>query len=129
MEFLCIFLFIVGFIIILQLSLCYLIVYCVLKFQVRLGIRIWSYVREEASHGRVNFKFSVFLVIHCCLIVWWVHYISRLKLRIPDFFLLVWFLQKAPIDPFTRESCKPSASQGVPLGGMGYDLLQLKATN
>ncbi|KAI4338292.1 hypothetical protein L6164_016634 [Bauhinia variegata] len=45
---------------------------------IRLGIRIWSYVREEASHGR-----------------------------------------KAPIDPFTRESCKPSASQGVPLGGMG----------
>ncbi|KAK8275810.1 hypothetical protein V6Z12_D10G160300 [Gossypium hirsutum] len=45
---------------------------------VRLGIRLWSYVREEASHGR-----------------------------------------KAPIDPFTRESCKPSASQGVPLGGMG----------
>ncbi|XP_004495235.1 uncharacterized protein [Cicer arietinum] len=45
---------------------------------VRLGIRMWSYVREEASHGR-----------------------------------------KAPIDPFTRESCKPSASQGVPLGGMG----------
>jgi hypothetical protein len=32
-------------------------------------------------------------------------------------------LQKAPIDPFTRESCKPSASQGVPLGGMGYDAL------
>ncbi|WVY96015.1 hypothetical protein V8G54_028166 [Vigna mungo] len=27
--------------------------------------------------------------------------------------------RKAPIDPFTRESCKPSASQGVPLGGMG----------
>lgn len=45
---------------------------------VRLGIRLWSYVREEASHGR-----------------------------------------KAPIDPFTRERCKPSASQGVPLGGMG----------
>ncbi|KAK2998037.1 hypothetical protein RJ639_025232, partial [Escallonia herrerae] len=45
---------------------------------VRLGIRLWSYVREEASHGR-----------------------------------------KAPIDPFTRESCKPSASHGVPLGGMG----------
>ncbi|KAJ8755469.1 hypothetical protein K2173_019267 [Erythroxylum novogranatense] len=45
---------------------------------VRLGIRLWSYVREEASYGR-----------------------------------------KAPIDPFTRESCKPSASQGVPLGGMG----------
>ncbi|KAI4338294.1 hypothetical protein L6164_016636 [Bauhinia variegata] len=45
---------------------------------IRLGIRIWSYIREEASHGR-----------------------------------------KAPIDPFTRESCKPSASQGVPLGGMG----------
>ncbi|KAL5990442.1 hypothetical protein ACLOJK_011342 [Asimina triloba] len=44
----------------------------------QLGIRLWSYVREEASHGR-----------------------------------------KAPIDPFTRESCKPSASQGVPLGGMG----------
>ncbi|KAJ4955498.1 hypothetical protein NE237_012281 [Protea cynaroides] len=43
-----------------------------------LGIRLWSYVREEAAHGR-----------------------------------------KAPIDPFTRESCKPSASQGVPLGGMG----------
>lgn len=45
---------------------------------IRLGIRLWSYVREEASHGR-----------------------------------------KAPIDPFTRESCKPSASLGVPLGGMG----------
>ncbi|KAJ7942511.1 Non-lysosomal glucosylceramidase [Quillaja saponaria] len=45
---------------------------------VRLGIRMWSYVREEASYGR-----------------------------------------KAPIDPFTRESCRPSASQGVPLGGMG----------
>ncbi|KAL5702706.1 glucosylceramidase [Ranunculus cassubicifolius] len=44
----------------------------------RLGVRLWSYVREEASKGR-----------------------------------------KAPIDPFTRESCKPSASQGVPLGGMG----------
>ncbi|KAE8781203.1 Non-lysosomal glucosylceramidase [Hordeum vulgare] len=43
-----------------------------------LGVRLWSYVREEASHGR-----------------------------------------KAPIDPFTRERCKPSASQGVPLGGMG----------
>ncbi|KAL5709748.1 glucosylceramidase [Ranunculus cassubicifolius] len=43
----------------------------------RLGVRLWSYVREEASKGR-----------------------------------------KAPIDPFTRESCKPSASQGVPLGGM-----------
>ncbi|XP_059632323.1 uncharacterized protein LOC132274968 [Cornus florida] len=45
---------------------------------VRLGIRLWSYVREEASQGR-----------------------------------------KAPIDPFTRESCKQSASHGVPLGGMG----------
>lgn len=45
---------------------------------IRLGIRLWHYVREEASHGR-----------------------------------------KAPIDPFTRERCKPSASQGVPLGGMG----------
>ncbi|KAM0932259.1 putative glucosylceramidase [Dioscorea sansibarensis] len=44
----------------------------------RLGVRLWSYVREEASYGR-----------------------------------------KAPIDPFTRERCKPSASQGVPLGGMG----------
>ncbi|XP_048531621.1 non-lysosomal glucosylceramidase-like isoform X1 [Triticum urartu] len=44
----------------------------------KLGLRLWSYVREEASHGR-----------------------------------------KAPIDPFTRESSKPSASQGVPLGGMG----------
>jgi non-lysosomal glucosylceramidase len=43
-----------------------------------LGVRLWSYAREEASHGR-----------------------------------------KAPIDPFRRESCKPSASQGVPLGGMG----------
>ncbi|GJN20845.1 hypothetical protein PR202_gb08272 [Eleusine coracana subsp. coracana] len=43
-----------------------------------LGLRLWSYVREEASHGR-----------------------------------------KAPIDPFTKERCKPSASQGVPLGGMG----------
>jgi hypothetical protein len=28
-------------------------------------------------------------------------------------------LQKAPIDPFTKERCRPSASQGVPLGGMG----------
>ncbi|XP_040373854.1 non-lysosomal glucosylceramidase isoform X4 [Rosa chinensis] len=28
-------------------------------------------------------------------------------------------MQKAPIDPFTRGICKPSASQGVPLGGMG----------
>ncbi|XP_051118072.1 uncharacterized protein LOC127242544 isoform X2 [Andrographis paniculata] len=45
---------------------------------VTLGIRLWHYVREEASQGR-----------------------------------------RAPIDPFTRESCKPSASQGVPLGGMG----------
>ncbi|KAK4750952.1 hypothetical protein SAY87_004434 [Trapa incisa] len=45
---------------------------------IRLGIRLWSFIREEASHGR-----------------------------------------KAPIDPFTKESCKPSASQGVPLGGMG----------
>lgn len=44
---------------------------------IRLGIRLWSYVREEASQGR-----------------------------------------KAPIDPFSRE-CKPSASHGVPLGGMG----------
>ncbi|XP_050372735.1 uncharacterized protein LOC126790516 isoform X2 [Argentina anserina] len=45
---------------------------------ITLGVRLWSYVREEASHGR-----------------------------------------KAPIDPFTRGICKPSASQGVPLGGMG----------
>lgn len=45
---------------------------------VRLGLRLWSYIREEAAQGR-----------------------------------------KAPIDPFTRERCKPSASQGVPLGGMG----------
>ncbi|CAH9086261.1 unnamed protein product [Cuscuta epithymum] len=45
---------------------------------IRLGIRLWSYVREEASHGR-----------------------------------------KAPIDPFTRERCRPSASLGAPLGGMG----------
>ncbi|EPS64589.1 non-lysosomal glucosylceramidase, partial [Genlisea aurea] len=45
---------------------------------VGLGIRLWHYVREEASQGR-----------------------------------------KAPIDPFTRESCKPSASHGVPMGGMG----------
>ncbi|XP_047323974.1 non-lysosomal glucosylceramidase [Impatiens glandulifera] len=43
---------------------------------VRLGIRMWSYIREEASHGRT-----------------------------------------APINPFNRESS--SASQGVPLGGMG----------
>ncbi|KAG6423027.1 hypothetical protein SASPL_113410 [Salvia splendens] len=48
------------------------------RLKIRLGIRLWHYVREEASHGR-----------------------------------------KAPIDPFTREHCKPSASQGVPLGGMG----------
>ncbi|KAL3634379.1 hypothetical protein CASFOL_021433 [Castilleja foliolosa] len=27
--------------------------------------------------------------------------------------------RRAPINPFTRESCKPSATQGVPLGGMG----------
>lgn len=45
---------------------------------VRLGFRLWTYVKEERSHGR-----------------------------------------KAPIDPFTRERSKPSASQGVPLGGMG----------
>uniref|UniRef100_A0A0D6QSI8 Non-lysosomal glucosylceramidase n=1 Tax=Araucaria cunninghamii TaxID=56994 RepID=A0A0D6QSI8_ARACU len=45
---------------------------------VRLGFRLWTYVKEERSQGR-----------------------------------------KAPIDPFTRERCKPSASQGVPLGGMG----------
>ncbi|KAF8394139.1 hypothetical protein HHK36_020345 [Tetracentron sinense] len=45
---------------------------------VHLGIRLWSYIREEAAQGRT-----------------------------------------APIDPFTRERCKPSASQGVPLGGMG----------
>ncbi|CAH8297176.1 unnamed protein product [Eruca vesicaria subsp. sativa] len=45
---------------------------------VRLGILLWSYVREEASHGR-----------------------------------------KAPIDPFTKENCKPSASQGVPLEEWG----------
>ncbi|PWA89841.1 hypothetical protein CTI12_AA107380 [Artemisia annua] len=44
---------------------------------IRLGIRLWSYVREEASHGR-----------------------------------------KAPIDPFNRDG-KPSATHGVPLGGMG----------
>ncbi|XP_058182262.1 uncharacterized protein LOC131300433 [Rhododendron vialii] len=44
----------------------------------RLGIRMWSYIREEASQGRT-----------------------------------------APINPFKRESCKPSATQGVPLGGMG----------
>ncbi|MQM17314.1 hypothetical protein Taro_050281 [Colocasia esculenta] len=44
----------------------------------RLGVRLWSYVREEASHGR-----------------------------------------KAPIDPFRKEKCRPSASQGVSLGGMG----------
>ncbi|XP_042394104.1 non-lysosomal glucosylceramidase-like [Zingiber officinale] len=44
----------------------------------RLGVRLWSYAREEASQGR-----------------------------------------KAPINPFPREKCKPSASQGVPLGGMG----------
>jgi len=38
-------------------------------------------------------------------------------------------MQKAPIDPFTRESCKPSASQGVPLGGMGYGIVQFKTSN
>lgn len=51
---------------------------CNCQTEMKLGLRLWSYVREEASHGR-----------------------------------------KAPIDPFTRESIKPSASQGVPLGGMG----------
>ncbi|KAL5997037.1 hypothetical protein ACLOJK_007963 [Asimina triloba] len=51
---------------------------CLLS-QIRLGLRLWSYVREEASQGR-----------------------------------------KAPIDPFTRESCKPSASQGVPLEVVAY---------
>uniref|UniRef100_A0A0D9XKI8 Non-lysosomal glucosylceramidase n=1 Tax=Leersia perrieri TaxID=77586 RepID=A0A0D9XKI8_9ORYZ len=44
-----------------------------------LGVRLWSYVREEASHGR-----------------------------------------KAPIDPFTKEKCRPSASQGVPLGAVAF---------
>lgn len=38
-------------------------------------------------------------------------------------------LQKAPIDPFTRESCRPSASQGVPLGGMGYVACQIFCLN
>ncbi|GFP98320.1 non-lysosomal glucosylceramidase [Phtheirospermum japonicum] len=46
---------------------------------IRLGIRLWHYVREEASYGR-----------------------------------------KAPINPFTRESCKPSATQGVPLEVVAY---------
>ncbi|PHT78669.1 hypothetical protein T459_16721 [Capsicum annuum] len=45
----------------------------------RLGIRLWSYVREEASYGR-----------------------------------------RALIDLFTQKRCKPSAFQGVPLGGIGY---------
>jgi non-lysosomal glucosylceramidase len=45
----------------------------------KLGLRLWSYIREEASHGR-----------------------------------------KAPIDPFTRESNRPSASQGVPLGVVAF---------
>ncbi|XP_031404232.1 non-lysosomal glucosylceramidase isoform X2 [Punica granatum] len=56
---------------------------------VRLGIRLWSYIREEASHGRVDRDLLLIIIV------------------------------KAPIDPFTKESCKPSASQGVPLGAMG----------
>lgn len=47
--------------------------------------------------------------------------------------LLTWIFinfQKAPIDPFTRESSKPSASQGVPLGGMGcVYLMMINFTN
>ncbi|PHT45303.1 hypothetical protein CQW23_14461 [Capsicum baccatum] len=47
-----------------------------------LGIRLWSYVREEASYGR-----------------------------------------RTLIDLFTQKRCKPSAFQGVPLGGIGLGQL------
>lgn len=47
-----------------------------------------------------------------CMQIWW-----RLFIWLAQ---AIFIFQKAPIDPFTRESCKPSASQGVPLGGMGY---------
>lgn len=39
---------------------------------------------------------------------------------------MIFALQKAPIDPFTKEQCKPTASQGVPLGGMGYVFFNLE---
>jgi non-lysosomal glucosylceramidase len=80
------------------------------KFQMTLGMRLWSYVREEASHGRVTLHTLLTQVCFkhlgskCCELMGW---------------SLLLCLQKAPIDPFTKECCKPSASQGVPLGGMG----------
>ena len=67
---------------------------------------MWSYVREEASYGSVYF-------------LWLVRHHDTFTLVV---FLMVVFefvMQKAPIDPFNKESAKPSASQGVPLGGMG----------
>ncbi|KVI08274.1 Beta-glucosidase, GBA2 type [Cynara cardunculus var. scolymus] len=72
----------------------------------RLGIRLWSYVREEASHGRVTLQTSLCAVF--------------LKPQIILFLTVINFryLQRAPIDPFNREG-KPAATQGVPLGGMG----------
>ena len=74
-----------------------------------LGLRLWSYVREEASHGRVTSAASM-------------HDFVKTRMD-PKTVLtgcdLLLCLQKAPIDPFTKERCKPSASQGVPLGGMG----------
>jgi len=85
------------------------------KFQMTLGVRLWSYAREEASHGRVTLS----SLAHIHVKHLFVYRIRRLYDHRTVFFLLC--LQKAPIDPFRRESCKPSASQGVPLGGMGYD--------
>ncbi|PWZ56622.1 hypothetical protein Zm00014a_001397 [Zea mays] len=75
-----------------------------------LGLRLWSYVREEASHGRVT---SAILL---CMIFFRTQMDPKTVLTGCDLLLC---LQKAPIDPFTKERCKPSASQGVPLGGMG----------
>jgi non-lysosomal glucosylceramidase len=80
------------------------------KFQMTLGMRLWSYVREEASHGRVT--------LHALTQVCFKHLGSKCC-ELMDWSLLL-CLQKALIDPFTKERCKPSASQGVPLGGMGW---------
>lgn len=88
---------------------------------------MWSYVREEASHGRVSylnliggcvvFISSLLLFYTICIFPQLDEYVLTRMLKIGHKFVS---MQKAPIDPFTRDICKPSASQGVPLGGMGY---------
>jgi len=80
-----------------------------------LGLRLWSYVREEASHGRVTSAVPMHDFVKTRMD-------PKTVLTGGDLLLC---LQKAPIDPFTKERCKPSASQGVPLGGMGCVLMPL----